>query len=164
MEAAATKQATDGGGFSADDCAAMRRALQLAAQAAAGGEVPVGAVVYDSSGIVGEGRNQTVADSDPSAHAEIVALRAAARRRQNYRLGGCKIAVSLEPCLMCAGAIFHARLDAVVYAAADPKTGALGGVAAVQIPPALRGRAKVAGGLFADEAAAMLREFFRARR
>lgn len=142
----------------------MRRALQLAARAAADGEVPVGAAVYDDSEIIGEGENRMLRDSDPSAHAEIVALRAAAARRGNYRLPECRMAVSLEPCLMCAGAAFHSRLGAVIFAAADDKTGAFGGVVSAHLDKRLNHRTLVAGGLMADEAAALLRDFFRARR
>lgn len=142
----------------------MRRALRLAARAAADGEVPVGAAVYDDSGVVGEGENRVIRDCDPSAHAEIIALRAAAAARRNYRLPECKMAVTLEPCLMCAGAAFHARLRAVVFAAVDPKTGAFGGATSAHLNPLLNHRTAAAGGLLADEAAALLRDFFRARR
>ena len=142
----------------------MRRALQLAARAAADGEVPVGAAVYDCSGVVGEGENRMIRDCDPSAHAEIVALRAAAARCGNYRLPDCRMAVSLEPCLMCAGAIFHARLGAIVFAAADDKTGACGGVISAHLCARLNHRTAVFGGLMAAESATLLRDFFRARR
>ena len=142
----------------------MRRALELARLAAAGGEVPVGAAVYDDAGVVGEGENRMIRDCDPTAHAEIVALRNAAANRGNYRLPECKMAVSLEPCLMCAGAAFLARLQAVIFAAADPKTGALGGAMSAHLNPLLNHQTKAAGGLMADEAAAMLHSFFRARR
>lgn len=149
--------------FSPAAVAAMRRALSLAAEAAADGETPVGAAVYDGGGnIIGEGKNQMRGGCDPSAHAEIVALRAAARVCGNYRLPECGMAVTLEPCMMCAGAVFHARLKSLVYAAADPKTGALGG--AYNILPLLKPHAEICGGLFAEESAEMLRSFFRARR
>ena len=150
--------------FSECDRRAMRRALQLAKRAADGGEVPVGAAVYDDSGVVGEGENRMLRDCDPSAHAEIIALRAAALRHRNYRLPECKIAVTLEPCLMCAGAIFHARLRAVVFAAADAKTGAFGGATAAHQNPLLNHHTAAAGGLLQSEAAALLQAFFRARR
>ena len=142
---------------------AMRRALELAKEAAAADETPVGAAVFDENGnIIGEGRNRMRENRDPSAHAEILALRAAAKHRGNYRLPGCGIAATLEPCLMCAGAVLHARLKTVVYAAADPKTGAFGG--ALNIPSGLNPHAAVFGGLFAEESAELLREFFRVRR
>ena len=142
---------------------AMRRALALAKEAAAAGETPVGAAVYDGNGnIIGEGRNNMRENNDPSAHAEIAALRAAAKYCGNYRLPECGIAVTLEPCLMCAGAVLHARLKTVVYAAADPKTGAFGG--AFNIPQKLNPHAEISGGLFAEESAVLLREFFRIRR
>lgn len=151
--------------FSEHDRRAMRRAMELAESARAGGEVPVGAAVYDADGgIVGEGENRMLRDCDPSAHAEIAALRAAAAALGNYRLPECSMAVTLEPCLMCAGAIFHARLRRVVFAAADVKTGALGGAVGMHLNPQLNHHAEVAGGLFAEESAAMLQEFFRARR
>ncbi|MGU9952047.1 MAG: tRNA adenosine(34) deaminase TadA [Gammaproteobacteria bacterium WSBS_2016_MAG_OTU1] len=144
---------------------AMRRALELAAAAATAGEVPVGAVVYESSGnIIGEGQNCVIQKHDPTAHAEVVALRDAANHRGNYRLPDCKIAVTLEPCLMCAGAIFHARLVQLVFAATDNKTGAFGGVAGVQLPQQLNHHTAFYGGLYAEESAALLHDFFRARR
>lgn len=142
----------------------MRRAMQLAVRAAAGGEVPVGAAVYDDSGIIGEGENRMRRDYDPSAHAEIIALRAAASRRRNYRLPECKMAVTLEPCLMCAGAVFHARIRTVIFAAADEKTGAFGGVTSAHLDVRLNHHTTVAGGLLAEEAAVLLRDFFRVRR
>lgn len=144
---------------------AMRRALDLAAQAATAGEVPVGAAVYDSLGnIVGDGENRMIRDCDPSAHAEIVALRAAARHCGNYRLPQYHMAISLEPCAMCAGAIFHARLKSVVFAAADTKTGALGGVLSLHQIRQINAHTTTAGGLLADESATLLRDFFAARR
>src|SRR6478672_6192327 len=106
----------------------MRAALQLAQHAAAAGEVPVGAVVVKEHVIVGRGFNHPIAAHDPTAHAEIVALRDAAQRLGNYRLSGCELYVTLEPCTMCAGAILHSRIARLVYGAADPKTGACGGV------------------------------------
>ena len=114
--------------------------------------------------IIGRGRNAPVAGHDPSAHAELVAVRDAAARLGNYRLTGCRVYVTLEPCLMCVGAMVHARIDEVVYAAADPKSGALGGVTDAQSLPGLNHRFAVRGGLMADEAANRLREFFRRRR
>ena len=114
--------------FSESDQQAMRRALNLAEQAASIGEVPVGAVIYDANGgVVAEAHNSVIADKNVGAHAEMIALRLAGRRIGNYRLPKLKMATTLEPCPMCAGAIFQARLDTVIFAAADPKNGALGG-------------------------------------
>jgi len=143
----------------------MRRALELARCGEAQGEVPVGAVVVVEGEIVGEGWNRPIGSHDPTAHAEIVALRAAAERLQNYRLPGSTLYVTLEPCPMCAGAIVHARVDRVVYATADPRSGAAG--SKFDLLPS-DGRfnhyTRCEGGVLADEAAAMLRGFFRARR
>lgn len=143
----------------------MRRALTLAQTAADAGEVPVGAVVYDAAGgVLGEGHNAPIARCDPTAHAEIIALRQAAAAQGNYRLSGLHIAVSLEPCPMCAAAIFHARLACVVFAAPDAKGGALGGVVDLSANPAFNHQTRVRNGLYADDAAALLQEFFRHRR
>jgi tRNA(adenine34) deaminase len=151
--------------FGPDDERCMRRALALARHAAeAHEEVPVGAVVAVAGAIVGEGWNQNIAAHDPSAHAEIVALRDAGRRLGNYRFPEATLYVTLEPCVMCAGAMIHARLARVVYAAADPKTGAAGSVFDTLLSARHNHRVAVAGGLCADEAGAMLRQFFRARR
>lgn len=150
--------------FTGDDARWMREALALAGEAAARGEVPVGAVVVRDGRIVGRGANANILDSDPSAHAEIVALREAGRRLGNHRLVDCTLYVTLEPCCMCAGAMVHARLERVVYGAADPKTGAAGSVFDV-LTSALHNHApRVEGGLLADESGTMLRAFFRARR
>jgi tRNA(adenine34) deaminase len=142
----------------------MREALALARAAGAAGEVPVGAVVVRDGVIVGRGHNQPVACHDPTAHAEVMALRDAAARVGNYRLPGCALYVTLEPCVMCAGAMMHARLARVVYAAADPKTGACGSVINLFAEPRLNHHAELTGGVLAQEAAQLLREFFARRR
>ncbi|TVS10611.1 MAG: tRNA adenosine(34) deaminase TadA, partial [Wenzhouxiangella sp.] len=128
------------------------------------GEVPVGAVLVRDEKILGEGYNTLIRDHDPSAHAEMVAIRTAAAAAGNYRLPGTTLYVTLEPCAMCAGAIVLARIDRVVYAAADPRTGAAQSVFRVLDNPALNHRCKVLGGVLAEESSAMLRAFFRARR
>jgi tRNA(adenine34) deaminase len=143
----------------------MRRALELAAQAAACGEVPVGAVLVDADGVVlAEGANAQIGRHDPTAHAEIAALRAAARRVENYRLPGTTLYVTLEPCSMCAGALVHARVARLVYAAADPKTGACGSLMDIVRHAKLNHRVEVQGGVLEAEAAAQVRAFFEARR
>jgi tRNA(adenine34) deaminase len=148
-----------------DDATFMRRALELAREAAAAGEVPVGAVVVAGGEVIGEGWNRPIGTHDPTAHAEIVALRDAATRSGNYRLPGSELFVTLEPCAMCAGAIVHARVDRVVFAAPDPRSGAAGSV--FDLLPADRRfnhYTRCEGGVLADESAALLRDFFRARR
>ena len=134
--------------------------LQLAiaeAQAAErAGEVPVGAIVVHLNQIIGRGQNRVLRDADPTGHAEIVALREAGRALGNYRLEGCELYVTLEPCAMCAGAILHARIARLVYAAADPKAGACGSVLGVMNHPALNHRVEVSSGLLADECGSML--------
>ncbi len=148
-----------------DDQRAMGLALEQARLAAALGEVPVGAVVLDAEGrLVGTGHNRTIIDRDPSAHAEIVALRAAAQALGNHRLGGARLYVTLEPCAMCLGAMLHARLAEVVYGADDPKTGACGGVIALHTQPLLNHHTAVRAGVRAEEGGELLRAFFRARR
>jgi len=142
----------------------MREALRLARQAAAAGEVPVGAVAVKDGAIVGRGYNRPISGSDPTAHAEIVALREAAARLGNYRLGGCDLYVTIEPCVMCAGAILHARIARVVFGAADPKTGACGSVVNLFAEARLNHQTQVEGGVLSDAAASLLREFFGARR
>ena len=142
----------------------MRAALELAQQAESAGEVPVGAVVVKDGEIVGRGYNHPISGHDPTAHAEIAALRDAAARLGNYRLGGCDLYVTLEPCVMCAGAIMHARIERVFYGARDPKTGACGSVADPFSEPRLNHHTTVSGGLLAPEAAALLQRFFAARR
>ncbi|MEJ8837288.1 tRNA adenosine(34) deaminase TadA [Ramlibacter sp. AN1133] len=142
----------------------MREALAQARLAAAAGEVPVGAVVVHGDAIVGRGHNAPVTQHDPTAHAEIRALREAAQALGNYRLDGCELFVTLEPCAMCTGAMLHARLARVVYAAPDPKTGAAGSVLDLFAQARLNHQTRVAGGVLADECGALLSEFFRARR
>jgi len=134
----------------------------LAAQDA--GEVPVGAVVVRDGEIIATGRNRVIADHDPTAHAEIVALRAAGVALENYRLEGCDLYCTLEPCAMCAGAIVHARIRRLVYAASDPKGGACGSVLEVMNHPQLNHRVEVESGLLAEECGTMLTSFFRSRR
>jgi len=129
------------------------------------GEVPIGAILTLNGEIVARGQNRVLRDHDPTAHAEIVALRAAARALANYRLPpGCTLYVTLEPCAMCAGAILHARVSRLVYAAPDPKAGACGSVLAVLNHPQLNHQVEVASGLLADEAGELLTAFFRSRR
>jgi tRNA(adenine34) deaminase len=142
----------------------MQAALDEARLAGKGGEVPIGAVVVSDGAIVARGQNRVLRDVDPTAHAEIVALRAAAAALGNYRLPGCTLYVTLEPCAMCAGAMIHARIDRLVYAAADPKAGAAGSVLAVLNHPQLNHQMEVEQGILADEAAELLRNFFRERR
>ncbi|MDR1064240.1 MAG: tRNA adenosine(34) deaminase TadA [Azoarcus sp.] len=142
----------------------MREALALARKAAAAGEVPVGAVVVRGGEIVGRGFNQPIAAHDPSAHAEIMALRNAARNLGNYRLPGCELYVTLEPCAMCTGAIFHARIARVVFGARDPKTGAGGSVLDLYAEPRLNHHAALVGGMLADECGTLLSTFFATRR
>ncbi len=142
----------------------MGEALKEAARAAALGEVPVGAVVVREGDIVGRGANAPVGSGDPTAHAEILALREAARTLGNYRLPECRLYVTLEPCLMCAGAIQHARVAHLVYGASDPKTGACGSVVDVFAEARLNHHAQVTGGVRAGESAALLKDFFAARR
>lgn len=147
------------------DAAAMRRALDLAAQAAAAGDVPVGAVVLDETGTaIAEGRNEREELTDPTAHAEIVALRAAARARGSWNLDGCTLVVTLEPCLMCAGAILQARASRVVFGAWDDKAGAVGSVYDVLRDRRLPYRAEVVAGVLAADAESLLRDFFEPRR
>ena len=142
----------------------MREALGLANCAAEAGEVPVGAVVVKDGTVVGRGYNRPVSGMDPTAHAEVVALRDAAASIGNYRLGECELYVTLEPCAMCAGAIINARISHVVYGAADPKSGACGSVVDLFAENRLNFHTTVVGGVMAEEAAKLLQEFFSARR
>ena len=142
----------------------MREALALAREAAAAGEVPVGAVVVKEGAVIGRGYNRPVSGRDPTAHAEIIALRDAAERIGNYRLADCALYVTLEPCAMCAGAIMHARVARVVYGAADPKTGACGSVVDLFAENRLNHHATVTAGVMATEAGALLQDFFSLRR
>ena len=150
--------------MSSSDERFMREALALAAEAARAGEVPVGAVVVQDGEIVGRGYNRPIASCDPTAHAEVVALREAATRLANYRLSGCELFVTLEPCAMCVGAMVQARVARVVFGAPDPKTGACGGIVDL---PALRQwnhHGTFEGGLLAGECGDLLRGFFAQRR
>lgn len=142
----------------------MQRAMELAARAEAEGEVPVGAVVVRRNEVVGEGWNRVIGLSDPAAHAEILALRQAGERLDNYRLPECALYVTLEPCCMCAGAMIHARLERVVFGATDPKTGAAGGRMQVLDDPRHNQRPEIRGGCMEAECGAQLRRFFRAKR
>jgi len=149
---------------SGEDERFMRRALELAADAEAAGEVPVGAIVVLDGEIVGEGFNAPISRSDPTAHAEVQALRATSARVGNYRLPGSTLYVTLEPCAMCAGAIMHARVAQVVFGAADPKTGAAGSVVNLFAESRLNHHAQVQGGVLADDCMAVLRRFFARKR
>jgi tRNA(adenine34) deaminase len=142
----------------------MGEALAEARAAADAGEVPIGAVAVYEGQIIARGQNRVLRDNDPTAHAEIVAMRAAAASLKNYRLTGCVLYVTLEPCAMCAGAMIHARLSRLVYAAADPKAGAAGSVVEVLNHPRLNHQMVVEPGVLGEEAGALLREFFRQRR
>jgi tRNA(adenine34) deaminase len=142
----------------------MREALGLAAEAARAGEVPVGAVVVMDGVVVGHGYNQPIRSADPTAHAEIVAMRAAARRLGNYRLTGATLYVTLEPCLMCVGAIVHARIDTLVFGAAEPKAGAIESTQRAHEHAALNHRLTVVAGVLAGECRDVLQTFFRERR
>jgi tRNA(adenine34) deaminase len=146
------------------DLEAMQAAMAEARLAAEGGEVPIGAVVVREGAIIAAGQNRVLRDVDPTAHAEIVALRAAATQLGNYRLNGCTLYITLEPCAMCAGAMIHARLDRLVYAATDPKAGAAGSVLAVINHPQLNHQMQVEQGILSQESAELLRSFFRERR
>ena len=146
------------------DPEAMATALNEARLAAEAGEVPIGAVVARDGQIIARGQNRVLRDLDPTAHAEIVALREAAEAAGNYRLTDCTLYVTLEPCAMCAGAMIHARLDRLVFAAADPKAGAVGSVLVVVNHPQLNHKMTVEQGILAEESAELLRTFFRERR
>jgi tRNA(adenine34) deaminase len=147
-----------------DDQQAMEAALAEARLAAEAGEVPIGAVVVREGAIVASGQNRVLRNVDPTAHAEIVALRAAAQALGNYRLTGCTLYVTLEPCAMCAGAMIHARIDKLVFAATDPKAGACGSVLSVLNHPKLNHQMWADRGILAEESAELLRTFFRERR
>ena len=143
-----------------DDAGYMAEALVLARAAQERGEVPVGAIVVRDDVIIGRGGNAPIAANDPTAHAEIAALREAARVVGNYRLPGCSIYVTLEPCAMCAGAILHARIGRLIYGASDPKTGACGSVVDLFGETRLNHHAAVVGGVLADECGKLLSDFF----
>lgn len=142
----------------------MRRALQLADRAAELGEVPVGALLVCGEEVLGEGWNQVITAADPTAHAEVVALRAAARLVGNYRLPGATLFVTLEPCAMCAGAMVHARITELVFAATEPKAGVVCSRARLLQEPWFNHRVSWRGGVLAEESTARLQAFFRARR
>lgn len=142
----------------------MRLALDEARLARAANEVPVGAVVVRAGEVIGAGWNQPISTLDPTAHAEIVALRKAAKRLGNYRLNGCTLYVTVEPCAMCTGAIFHARISRVVYGAPEPKTGVAGSVLNLYAEPRLNHHAQIVGGVLAAECGALVSGFFAERR
>jgi len=142
----------------------MREAIGLAAAAGRAGEVPVGAVVVVGGAVVGEGSNQSIGGHDPTAHAEIVALRAAAGRLGNYRLTGATLYVTIEPCLMCVGALVHARIETLVYGAPEPKAGAVESTQRAHEHPALNHRLTVISGVLAAECRDVVQRFFAARR
>ncbi len=146
------------------DAAFMRDALAEAARAGAAGEVPVGAVLVKEGRVVSRGSNRPIASHDPTAHAEIVALREAAAAEGNYRLPGCELYVTLEPCAMCVGALVHARLARIVYGARDPKTGACGSIVDLPALGQWNHHGVFEGGVLAEECAAVLRRFFADRR
>ena len=142
----------------------MQQALSQAKLAAAAGEVPVGAVLVRDGQIISTGFNRPITNSDPSAHAEMMALRAAAQSESNYRLPGTTLYVTLEPCTMCAGAMLHARVERVVFGAADPKTGAAGSVLNVFSEKQINHQTQVEGGIMGEECGQVLRDFFKERR
>jgi tRNA(adenine34) deaminase len=142
----------------------MGLALAEAQKAQAAGEVPVGAVIVSEGNVIGKGFNRPISGNDPTAHAEIVALRDAAQHQQNYRLSNATLYCTVEPCMMCAGAIIHARIARVVFGTPDPKAGAAGSIYNVLTDPRLNHRVEVLSGVREDECAAILRQFFSARR
>jgi tRNA(adenine34) deaminase len=142
----------------------MQQALDQAKLAAMAGEVPVGAVLVKDGKIISRGFNQPISNSDPSAHAEMIALRSAAQLESNYRLPGTTLYVTLEPCIMCAGAMLHARVERVVFGATDPKTGAAGSVLNVFSEKQINHQTQVEGGIMDDECGQVLRDFFKGRR
>jgi tRNA(adenine34) deaminase len=152
------------GTFDEKDELWMAEALLLARRAGQEEEVPVGAVIVRDDEIIGRGWNRNIGLNDPSAHAEIMAMRDAGKAIGNHRLTGCSLYVTLEPCLMCAGAMIHARLDRLIYGATDPKTGAAGGKFDLLGNPAHNHAVKVSGGCLAEDCSALLKEFFRLRR
>ena len=150
--------------MSEDDLHWMRHAIELAQQGQANDEVPVGAVIVKDNKVVGEGWNQPIGLHDPSAHAEMVALREAGKQLSNYRLLDTTLYVTLEPCVMCAGAIIHARIGRVVYGASDPKAGAAGSVVDIFANPKLNHHVTVEAGLLSTECGELLSQFFKAKR
>ncbi len=147
-----------------DDIAAMREALAQAALGEAAGEVPIGAVVLSDGQIIGRGFNRPISAGDPTAHAEIVALREAARTIGNYRLTGVRLYVTVEPCLMCVGALVHARVGTLIYGAAEPKAGAVASAMCALNHPTLNHRVEVVSGVLADDCREIIQRFFHARR
>jgi len=147
-----------------DDQYWMEHALQLAKQAEQQGEVPVGAVIVRDDVLIGEGFNQPIMNNDSTAHAEIVALRAACQHEENYRLPGSTLYVTLEPCIMCAGAIVHARIARLIFAATEPKTGAAGSCLDIFNTPTLNHHVNCEQGLLAEQSSTLIRHFFRRRR
>ena len=150
--------------FTETDNILMERAIHLAREAQNVGEVPVGALIFFEGEIIGEGWNRPILDHDPTAHAEITALREAGLTLQNYRLVGATLYVTLEPCVMCMGAISHARIQRIVYGATDPKRGAAGSAMQLADADFLNHRIEVSGGLLEETCSALLLDFFRARR
>jgi tRNA(adenine34) deaminase len=150
--------------FTETDNILMERAIHLAREAQSVGEVPVGALIFFEGEIIGEGWNRPILDHDPTAHAEITALREAGLTLQNYRLVGATLYVTLEPCVMCMGAISHARIQRIVYGATDPKRGAAGSALQLADAEFLNHRIEVSGGLLEETCSALLLDFFRARR
>jgi tRNA(adenine34) deaminase len=146
------------------DITFMREALREAERAAAAGEVPVGAIVVNGSGIVGRGHNQPITAGDPTAHAEVVALREAARTMGNYRLTGVRLYVTVEPCLMCVGAMVHARVGTLIFGTREPKAGAVVSAQQALNHPALNHRVEVVEGVLAEESRELLQRFFQERR
>lgn len=142
----------------------MQLALRLAGKAQELDEVPVGAVIVKDGELIGQGYNQPITTNDPSGHAEMIAMRAAGQYLKNYRLEGCTLYVTLEPCAMCIGAIFHARLGRLVYAASDPKTGVCGSVLNLPAEKRLNHHLEVANGLLAEESGQLLKQFFLEKR
>lgn len=149
---------------STNDESMMRLALEQARLAAGAGEVPVGAVIIKDGEVIGLGHNRNLLDNDPTAHAEIVALRQAAARVGNHRLPGCEIFVTIEPCAMCAGALVHARLARLIFGADDSKAGAVSSVMQVLNHPRLNHQMEVTSGVLAEDCSRMLKEFFQSRR
>ena len=142
----------------------MQEAIEQAKLAALAGEVPVGAILVRDGQVIGRGFNQPIGNHDPSAHAEMLALRTAAQGVANYRLPGATLYVTLEPCVMCSGAMLHARIDRVVFGASDPKTGAAGSVLDIFASKQINHQTQVEGGILAEECGQILRDFFRERR
>ena len=150
--------------FNQTDTKWMRHALELARRGEQSGEVPIGAVVVRDEQILGEGWNQPIGSNDATAHGEIIAMRAAGQQEKNYRLTGATLYVTLEPCLMCVGAIVHGRIKRLVYGALDPKVGAVTSRGEVLVLEGLNHRVEVQGGLLAEECSGLLQEFFRVKR